>query len=168
MMKYLLLPTVCLTLMCSSATFAKQASTASIKELLEITKTEELLEYSYKQVEPMISSTIAEIEKAQDEPLTKKQKQALQSYAQKASDIMVTDLSWKKLEPDFIKIYSETFSQEEIDGLIDFYKTPVGQSTIDKMPIVTDKSMQLMQQHMVQVMPKIMQALEETMEEINP
>ena len=65
-----------------------------------------------------------------------------------------------------IKIYAEEFTQEEVDGMIQLYKTPVGQSTIDKMPIVMQKSMQVGYKQMDAITPKIMQAAEKFAKEM--
>jgi hypothetical protein len=42
--------------------------------------------------------------------------------------------------------------------MLEFYKTPVGQSTINKLPIVMQKSLKIGQQQMGELTPKIMQA----------
>lgn len=43
------------------------------------------------------------------------------------------------MEPIQIPIYRETFEQAEIDGLIAFYGSPVGQAFVNKMPTVSQK-----------------------------
>ena len=40
-------------------------------------------------------------------------------------------MSWKRLKPGFAQIYAETFNQQqEIDGLIAFYRGPIGSALI--------------------------------------
>jgi len=56
---------------------------------------------------------------------------------------MKEDLSYDKLEPEYIKIYQDTFSEEEIQGMITFYETPVGQSVITKMPLIMQNRWEL-------------------------
>ena len=38
----------------------------------------------------------------------------------------------------YVQVYRETFSQEEIDGLIAFYQTPVGQYFVTSDDLPTD------------------------------
>ena len=64
-------------------------------------------------------------------------------------------LDWKKLEPVYVRIYQKSFSQEEVDGMIAFYKTPAGQAVIGKMPAVMQNTMDEMQQMMTPVMQKM-------------
>jgi len=136
--------------------FAQSASKESVKELLKITKSEQFLGQMSQQINTMMHSSIEKI--TQGRKLTTKQELAVVNYTQELGKIMQEELTWAKLEPEMIKIYAEEFSQEEIDGMIKFYKTPVGQSTIDKMPIVMQKSMQVGYKQMDAITPKIMQA----------
>lgn len=36
-----------------------------------------------------------------------------------------------------LRIQRESFDQVEIDGLIQFYRSPIGQSLVRKIPVVT-------------------------------
>ena len=91
---------------------------------------------------------------------TPEQRKMMERLPQRMSELMRTELSWAKMEPIQIKIYRESFEQSEIDGLIDFYRSPLGQSFISKMPVVTQKAMAEMQTYMQQVIPKLRSAME--------
>ncbi|ENX41074.1 DUF2059 domain-containing protein [Acinetobacter sp. NIPH 2100] len=140
----------------STPAFAQPTTKESVKELLKITKSEQFLGQMSQQINSMMHSSIEKI--TQGRKLTTKQELAVVNYTQELGKIMQEELTWAKLEPEMIKIYAEEFNQEEIDGMIKFYKTPVGQSTIDKMPIVMQKSMQVGYKQMDAITPKIMQA----------
>lgn len=144
--------------------FAQSASKESVKELLKITKSEQFLGQMNQQINTMMHSSIEKI--TQGRKLTTKQELAVVNYTQELGKIMQEELTWAKLEPEMIKIYAEEFSQEEIDGMIKFYKTPVGQSTIDKMPIVMQKSMQVGYKQMDAITPKIMQAADKLVKDM--
>ena len=64
-------------------------------------------------------------------------------------------LDWTKLEPLYVRVYQKTFSQQEVDGMIAFYKTPAGQAVIAKMPTVMQNTIEEMQQMMGPVMQKM-------------
>lgn len=144
--------------------FAQPTSKDSVKELLKITKSEQFLGQMSPQINNMMHSSIEKLTRGKK--LTKKQELALVNYSQELGKIMQEELTWAKLEPEMIKIYAEEFTQEEVDGMIQFYKTPVGQSTIDKMPIVMQKSMQVGYKQMDAITPKIMQAAEKFAKEM--
>jgi hypothetical protein len=64
-----------------------------------------------------------------------------------------------------VDIYRETYDQTEIDGLIAFYETPVGQSLIQKQPVVAQKMAMVMVPYYQQAMPKIMDAALQTVKD---
>jgi hypothetical protein len=59
-------------------------------------------------------------------------------------------------------MYIDTFTQEEVDGLLAFYRTPAGRAMIEKMPILLGKMMQQTQARMQRLMPQIMQIAQES------
>ena len=59
------------------------------------------------------------------------------------------ELSWKVLEPMFLKIYRESLTQYEVDGMVDFYKSDAGKALALKMPLIMQKTMQSMQERMM-------------------
>ncbi len=73
---------------------------------------------------------------------------------------------WQKMKPDYIAIYTETFTEQELQGLVDFYKSPAGQAFIDKMPVVMNKSMQLAQQKMAPIMAQMQERIRKLATEV--
>ena len=41
----------------------------------------------------------------------------------------------------YVRLYKETFSEEEVKGMLAFYRTPSGQAVIHKMPLLMQKVM---------------------------
>lgn len=149
----ILLAAFALTMTCPA--FAQSASESSILELLKVTKTSENVDFAYQQLEPMMNNIFQSASKQDKNLGNNMTQQKLENFSKKYTALVKQELSWKKLQPEFVKIYSSVYTQEEVDGLIKFYKSPVGQSTIDKMPLVSKKSMEIMQIHMTDLMPKL-------------
>jgi hypothetical protein len=74
---------------------------------------------------------------------------------QKMSTLLAEEMSWSKMEAAYLQVYKESFTQDEINQLIAFYKSPTGQMFVQKMPTVMQKSMLAMQQQMGPLMGKI-------------
>jgi hypothetical protein len=53
-------------------------------------------------------------------------------------------------------------TQEEVDGIVAFYKTPPGQAMVQKLPALMQASGQRMQQQLAPVMEKLKQLQQET------
>ncbi len=64
-------------------------------------------------------------------------------------------LSWDKLKPTYQQVYSDTFTEEEVTGMLGFYKSPAGRAMIEKMPKLVQKTMSLTQQQVGDLMPEI-------------
>jgi uncharacterized protein len=148
---------------CSMASSAAPATEESIKTLFKVMKAEALLDSVYANIEPAMRQAMAQA--AEGKALSEEQRRIMDRAPQRMSELLRSELSWAKMEPIQIPIYQETFEQAEIDGLISFYKSPLGQSFVNKMPTVTQKGMVAMQGYMQQVMPRIKAGMEEILKE---
>jgi hypothetical protein len=123
--------------------FAAQPSVESIETLLRATRAESLLESVYASAEAVMRQTLAQ--SVAGKTLTPEQKRFLDSAPTRFVAVMREELSWESLKPMYIQIYQDNFTQDEIDGLITFYRSPTGQAFASKMPAVMQQSMQIMQ-----------------------
>lgn len=76
-------------------------------------------------------------------------------------DMMSEDLSWDKLKDEYITIYVETFTEEELRETVAFYKSPVGQAWIEKSPMMTRKIMEISQSRTQAMLPRIKQRIKQ-------
>jgi hypothetical protein len=88
--------------------------------------------------------------------------QQVQQMMPKILDSVYKQMTWESLKPDFIQIYSEVFTEQEIKDLTAFYKTPLGQKLIEKMPEVSEKSMLIMQKRMPAMMADMQKTIQES------
>ena len=70
-------------------------------------------------------------------------------------DTISREFSWDKMKEDYITLYADTFTEEELKGIIAFYKSPAGQAFIQKQPELMKRSMELSQKLMLKFMPAI-------------
>ena len=149
-----------LALVCSSVFAAgTQPSEASIKELLALSDAPKVIDAVMSQVDGMMQQMIAQA--TQGHAPTPAQQAAVDKYVAKAKSIMTEELTWAKLEPVYLRIYSESLNQAEVDGIIAFYKTPAGKAMVAKMPLLAQKTMAEMPGMMNGMMQKIQAAAQE-------
>ena len=67
------------------------------------------------------------------------QNPALQAKRKGMKTFFTRYMSWASLEGDFIRIYTDAFTEEELKQLTVFYKTPVGKKSIRLMPEMMKK-----------------------------
>jgi len=118
-----------------------------------VAQARKLVDSVMAQMDNLMQQTIAQATRGQKIP-AKVQKDIDQQRAEMVT-MMKELLDWPKLEPMYVRIYQKTFSQQEIDGMIAFYKTPAGQAVISKMPTAMQNTMDEMQQLMGPVMQRM-------------
>ncbi|MES2098699.1 MAG: DUF2059 domain-containing protein [Pseudomonadota bacterium] len=69
------------------------------------------------------------------------QQRILDAMPGQLAQVFREEMTWAKLRPIYVRVYQETFTQEEVNAITAFYKTPAGAASIDKMPVVMQKSM---------------------------
>ena len=131
----------------ASADEAKQRALA--EEMLKASQADAVLENMSKQVNAMFAQTVKQMNVPEE-----RQAEA-EKYQQRLNKILEEEMSWNKLKGQFINVYVDVFSEEELKELVDFYNSPVGKKLISKMPRLMQKSMGLAQQQMQTIIPKI-------------
>jgi uncharacterized protein len=137
---------------------ALPASQASVETLLEVTKVESMMDSMYGGMEQMMPQGMKE--SLQGKPVSAEQQRVLDSVPAKFMTVMRQEFNWGKMKPLYVQMYRETFEQEEVDGLLAFYKSTAGQAFVTKMPLVMQKSMVIAQTQMQSLMPKMKEAID--------
>jgi hypothetical protein len=143
---------------------AAPPSDPSINQLLQLTKVDQQMDSVFAQMDGMLKASIQRVTKGK--PLSADEQAILDRQQAKMAGIMKEELSWEKMKNLYVQAYRELFSQEEIDGLIAFYQTPVGQSFVSKQPELTKRTMTIMQQRMAPLLQRIQKMSEETAAEL--
>ncbi|HWH79554.1 MAG TPA: DUF2059 domain-containing protein [Candidatus Binatus sp.] len=87
------------------------------------------------------------------------------AYRERLSDIMTQEMSWSKVKDDYVKVYADTFSVEELRGIVTFYKSPTGQALLAKTPKLLQQSTQVAQRHLQNIAPQIRELQKQMIEE---
>lgn len=66
---------------------------------------------------------------------------------------MEVEESMKDLFDQLAVVYMESFTEAELDGILAFYSTPVGQKMTSELPVIMQKSMQIGQQWGMKLQP---------------
>jgi hypothetical protein len=145
--------------MLSTGAVAAPPSDESIRQLLDITHVKTMLDGVQAQVSAMVDKLIdQQLHGATPSP---EQQRANDNMKRKMADLFRRTLSWEKFEPMNTQMYKESFNQEEIDGMLAFYRTPAGQAVINKMPVLLQKMMVQVQANQQQMAPQIQQIVRE-------
>jgi hypothetical protein len=158
-----------LSLPLSSIAHADDASKrAKIEELIQLTKLDQLLSQTSSQMVTRMKQSAAQQNSRR--AFTPEQQKAVDDYIDQVQKITQNAVSWEKVKPMVLQVYSETYTDQELDGILGFYHSPAGQALIAKSPQLMNRTMQLVNAQMNEVQPQIREASEEftrRMKELN-
>ena len=138
-------------LWCASPVRADEASkSAKAEEQLQLTQGDQMM----KMMEPMMKGMMAQA----DKDMPAEQRAKVGEMQEKIMALVVASLSQAK--PALVKVYTDTYTEEEIDGILAFYKSPAGKAFLQKMPEVMQRSMPVMMQMMGDLQPEIKTMME--------
>jgi len=156
---------ILMSLIFSSAAVAKDDSfRASVEKLLILMKVDKYMDQSFEQIKPIILERIQEMSSGE---LTKEQSKTMEKYMEKLFNLMKAEMSWDKIKEDYIELYMSVYTKEEVNELIKFYQSPIGQKTIEKMPVIMEKSTEISYKYLMNMIPKIEELAAEMQEEFS-
>jgi hypothetical protein len=88
----------------------------------------------------------------------------LKPYEGVMQTFLKEQMDWSILEPELTRIYLEVFTEKELRDIVAFYKTPVGQMMLAKMPVLLAKSNEFTQRRLQEGLPVLMQRLQAAMQ----
>lgn len=149
----------------SSGARADDASKrAKAEELFTLLHMDQLMDQLTKSVMQQVQTMTQSMPGA--DQATPEQKKLVADFQQRVLELVNKRLGWKALEPDFINLYATTYTEEDLDGIIAFYKSPVGQKMLEKTPELMTKSTELTQQRMREVQPEFNQMIQDFMKQM--
>ena len=98
---------------------AEAQNRALAEELLDAMDMQKTTEKSFEMVKQMIPAQMKQMGVSDDASSDK-----AKSRMQKMMDLVMKEMSWDKLKDDYISIYAETFTEEELKAALKFYKSP--------------------------------------------
>lgn len=130
-------------------------TTAMADELVNLAE----LEKNYEQSFTMVKQTLAKQMGATLGTASAGEKSGATQNADAIFDMIAKQLDWASVRKDYVALYASTFTEGELQGIIDFYKSEAGQAFVKKQPELMKKSMDLTQSKMAEIMPKIQQLI---------
>src|SRR2546421_8464233 len=128
-------------LLCASLVYGADSvpSEASVKQLMEVMQLHKNVDAMMGQMDAIMKNAFQQATQGQSVP--PEAQEAFDKCRTEVVTALKEQFTWEKLEPMHRRIYQKSFSQEEVDGMIAFYKTSAGQSIIGKMPLVMQNTM---------------------------
>ena len=130
---------------------------AAIEEIFRLTKPETLIQGALEQYKAAFHQAatqgFTQETRKFDDPV--KYQPDFNRFEQRIFALLSQRLNWQKIKPQFVQVYADTFSLDELSGLSAFYRSSTGQAYINKMPSLMAKFGAIGQQQMVGAGPEI-------------
>jgi hypothetical protein len=140
------------------AAHAAPPTLESIDRLLAISQADKLTEATREQIRASMRLVMDQMLQGQPNQI---QRRAIDNFTAKVTAAMNEEFSPDRLRPIYVVMYRENFTQEEVDALIAFYQSPLGQTLLTKMPRAMQGINSEMSRRMGPVMERMRTAAQE-------
>ncbi len=123
---------------------------AAVKRLFQVTEIQKVLDSS---VEVTLKSQI------EADP-------TLSQFEDIMREFLTEHMGWASLEPEFVDMYMQAFTQREVEDLIAFYKTPAGKKSIVMVPELMKQGAAVGQRRVQEHLPELKQKVQERVQEL--
>ncbi len=148
---------VCLLVGAHSARAQELTREAKIERILDLMNAQATLDQMLDQFTAVINNQL----KTQAPNANAEQLAQMQEFQKQVMELVKSRVSWAKLRPEFIRIYGETYSDEELSGMLSFFESPAGRGFLQKTPVITQKAMAVSQAQLGDLMPEIQRLAKE-------
>ena len=155
---------LCLLMLVAGPALAGPPSDSSLEELFKVTDASKMFAQVNKQMDGLIQNSVHQASAGQS--LTPEKQAIIDKMAQRMSELVKQTVSWDNLKPILVSTYKESFSQDDVNAMLKFYKSPAGQNMLKKMPLVMQNLMTQMQTFMKPMQEKMAQIAQEAQEEL--
>jgi uncharacterized protein len=139
-------------------------SDESLRELSKLAHTEETMSGMKPQLDAIITSSMKEV--SQGKEITPERQAIMDRMREKLVAAYNETFSFEPLHLLLIRVYQATYTEDDVNGLIAFYKTPAGQALVNKSPLMAQNMMSEMQAAMRPLVQRIGQIKREADQEI--
>ena len=150
-MKGLLL---CLFLMVPFSAFGDEKADLA-RELMELTEMRRMMEQVETQIREMQNKMMVQFEIPAD------QTERTEAFRKKVNDRIFEILGYKNMEQEYLDLFTSVYTVEELRGITNFYKSPIGKSMIQKQPLVVNKAMEITRKKVDVLLPELQKMTEE-------
>ncbi len=159
-MKRIFLAVICIVMLTSTVATADQAGEKkAVLKMLEITNARNMSVQIMKSMEAMMDRQF----QTETVKLSPKGQEALMAIRKDTVKWLQENFSWDQMKDMYVDIYTQVFTEDEINQLVQFYQSPLGKKMLAKMPelirLTFEKSQALVQKKMPLFQEKLQKSL---------
>jgi len=114
---------------------AARADDASLRAKAEQLMNQQNTQKSIQQIAASINSQLSDAaDRSAGPDATADQKAKVEAFKKQAAQLIETNIGWDAMKSSLIDLYAKAFTEEQLDQILAFYKTPAGAALLEKMP----------------------------------
>lgn len=142
-----------LTLTLPLAARADEAShRAKAEEMMTLLHTQRMVEQISGNITKQVDQAATSVAGTSPTPATQAK---VDNFKKQADKLIDAQLGWDAMKPGFLDVYVKNFTEEQLDAIIAFYKSPAGSALLDKMPTVNSEVTQFGNTRMTVLQPQL-------------
>ncbi len=122
------------------------------EQLMELMNVPQNIEKSFAMIKKMLPAQMEQMSRMAGQ--TNVPPDAV-GQTEKVLDMVAAELKWEKVKVDYVDLYAGVLTEGELKAAIAYYKTPEGQSFVNKQADLMKGAMELNQKLMMKIMPRI-------------
>ncbi len=125
------------------------------KEMLNLSDMQKMIDQIVAQVQQMQTAQLKLLS------IPEKDQEKVLQFQSKLTKKIFDAMSWDKMEAEYITLFSTVYTVEELKAIVEFYKSPAGQSMLKKQPMLMQKTMQIAQSKIQSLLPELKKMTED-------
>jgi hypothetical protein len=138
---------------------------AKAQEMITLLHTDKLVQQN---ADNMIKQVAAAADKAAGPDATPDAKAKVDDFKKQTEQMIDAQIGWKVMQDKFIDVYAKNFTEEQLDGIIAFYKSPAGVALLTTMPDVNSQIGQLGGGRVQTLQPQLQQMYADLKKNLTP
>jgi uncharacterized protein len=126
---------------------------AKAEEMLQLTQAAPAMQKQLQALEERVQQLASQQAPAAGQ--NAEQKKITDDYLKQVQTTMDEEIGWPKLHSTIVQSYADTFTEEQLDGIIAFYKSPAGKAVLEKTPELVGKTNELVTSRIKEMQPKL-------------
>ena len=118
------------------------------KEIMELTNMEKMMDQLKEQVFQLQNQLVSQLNIPEDK------KEETLEFQKKLTAKIFEIMDFDNLENEYVNLFTSVYTIEELEGIINFYKSSVGKSMLEKQPLIVKKAMEISQNKLKELIPE--------------
>lgn len=138
-----------------------ESHTQAAYKLLEVTNSQTLADGMVTEMKSMLSNLPI------DDSLSVEQEKLFLDFQTEMQLLIESKLSWTQLKPEYATVYTSTYSEDELNQLITFYQSALGQKVLANAGSISTSLDEVPQKHINKLISEMQTAAQAVMQKIN-